>query len=304
MHSPQTVFLVRPDHFGFNAETAQSNAFQKNDQSANAELAKEEFNTVIELLRREGIDHLVFPSREDVTTPDAVFPNNWISILPDGTLILYPMMAVNRRLERNMAIVQELHQKFPVQTIIDLSEAEQSGHFLEGTGSIVFDHTHKIAYACISPRTDEKLLNELSKRIGYRAFAFEAIGPKSEQIYHTNVVMSVAENYAIVCLDAVPDTIQAQMLKSSLELTGKSVIPISFAQMNQFAGNMLEVRDKNGKAVLLMSSTAFHSLDTGQITEIEKHVRIAHIAIPTIETLGGGSLRCMLAGIQIPRKGE
>ncbi|HRE98085.1 MAG TPA: arginine deiminase-related protein, partial [Flavobacteriales bacterium] len=118
------------------------------------------------------------------------------------------------------------------------------------------------------------LLNELSKRIGYRAFAFEAIGPKSEQIYHTNVVMSVAENYAIVCLDAVPDTIQAQMLKSSLELTGKSVIPISFAQMNQFAGNMLEVRDKNGKAVLLMSSTAFHSLDTGQITEIEKHVRI------------------------------
>lgn len=303
MQSPQCVFLVRPDHFEFNAETASTNAFQKDEVKMDGAQAMEEFNALVMILQNEEIDHIVFHSLKDVYTPDAVFPNNWISIMPDGKLILYPMLTPTRQMERNPEIIAYLQKHFVIKEVIDLSPYEEKSIALEGTGSIVFDYSEKIAYACISPRTDEKLLKLLCERIAYRSMVFEAIGPKGEQIYHTNVVMNIGEKYAVICLEAIPDPVEAQMLRKSLENSGKRIIEISFAQMNSFAGNMLEVRNKKNESVLLMSDTAYQSLLPEQIKLLSQFTKIVHSPIPTIEKLGGGSVRCMLAGIQIPQKG-
>jgi hypothetical protein len=304
MQDPQELILVSPDHFGFNPETGISNAFQKNTgESAEVirENAKTEFQQVLQLLDAVNIAYTVFPSPDEIT-PDAVFPNNWFFVLPEETLVICPMQAENRRKERQNNILSFIQSQFDITDTIDLSSYENEGQFLEGTGSIVFDHDAHVAYACVSPRTDEKLLRELCARINYEPFVFRAIGPKGEEIYHTNVVMHVGEHIAGVCLDAIENPLESAMVYQKLDSSGCEIIQLSFSQMLSFAGNMLEVKDREGNPVLLMSTTAFNCLTPSQIQKIEAKVRIAHTPIPTLETIGGGSLRCMLAGIHVKRK--
>lgn len=304
MQDPQELILVSPDHFGFNPETGSSNAFQKNTGEHPEDIrekAKTEFGNVLAMLDTENIAYTVFPSPADLT-PDAVFPNNWFFVLPEETLVICPMQAENRRKERQVNILSFIQNHFDITDTIDLCSYENTHQFLEGTGSIVFDHDAHVAYACVSPRTDEKLLRELCTRINYEPFVFRAIGPKGEEIYHTNVVMHVGEHIAGVCLDAIENPLESAMVYQKLDSSGCEIIQLSFAQMLSFAGNMLEVKDREGNPVLLMSTTAYRSLTSSQIEKIKTKVRIAHTHIPTLETIGGGSLRCMLAGIHVKRK--
>lgn len=295
--SPSFVFLVKPTHFGFNPETASSNSFQQQLEMEDHHQVMQEFSQVLEILRRENIAYMVFDSVPEKITPDAVFPNNWICIQPDGTLVLFPMLTPNRRAERNMQVVEELRKKFEITTIIDLSPAEENNIALEGTGSIVFDHVHRKAYTCISPRTNEKLVRELCHRIDYTPIVFEALGPKAEQVYHTNVVMNIGSGYAFVCLDAISDPLEASMVRKHLEADQIQVIPISIQQMSAFCGNMLEVKNKAGEKCLLLSETALKHLEKNQLAALPADIKCIAFPIPLIEKIGGGSLRCMLAGI-------
>ena len=303
MPIPSFLILVEPSRFGFNEETAVNNHFQKNTKLDEAQLqAMKEFRSLINTLEENHVAHKVFPNRENQNTPDAVFPNNWFAVLPGGELFVFPMYAPNRRAERNESILQFLHEHFKISCTNDLSTYENESRFLEGTGSIVFDHQAKVAYACISERTDEKLLNQLCHEIHYQPYTFSATDLQGKPVYHTNVVMNIGSDYAIVCLSSIEDTLERHMLKQTLEHSGKEVIEISLPQMNAFCGNMLEVKNTHGEHLLLMSQTAFENLNNEQKLQLQKRVRLIHIPIPAIETIGGGSLRCMLAGIHAPAK--
>jgi len=297
-HSPHHLILVRPACFGFNTETAASNAFQKQAAISDAnKIANEEFENLEKILSAENISFTVFENVKGENTPDAVFPNNWFSTHADGKIVLYPMMAKNRRMERNPLVVEWLKKNYPVSQIIDLTKYEAQNTFLEGTGSIVFDHTNKTAYACESPRTNIRLFEKLCDQLKYTPVSFCAFGPKGEEVYHTNVVMSIGEKFILICLESIENILERKMTMNTLEKSGKTIIPISFSQMNGFAGNMLEVYNSENKLVLLMSSAAFHSLEKNQLNELSSNAKIVHIPIPVIETLGGGSIRCMLAGV-------
>lgn len=300
MHSPRHLILVRPTCFAFNIETAVTNAFQKNAAIENAnEKALAEFENLTGILAENKISFTVFENVKGENTPDAVFPNNWFSTHHDGKIITYPMMAPSRRKERNPEVMEFLKKNFTVTEIIDLAAAENENRFLEGTGSIVFDHTTKTAYACESPRTDMKLFEKLCDIVNYTPVSFCAFGPKGEEVYHTNVVMSIGEQFILICLESIENILERKMVMNHLEKSGKKIIPVSFLQMNSFAGNMLEVCNEKNELVLLMSSTAFHSLEEHQKNTLSGFARIVHIPIPTIETLGGGSIRCMLAGVHL-----
>lgn len=305
LNPPVTVFLVRPSHFGFNEETSESNAFQKNtiiDQEKIRSSALFEFDGMIKKLEKAHIDLIVFESPKNIITPDAVFPNNWISIHHNGLLITYPMMASNRRWERNEEVISTIKNKFKITEQIDLTYFENENKYLEGTGSIVFDHDANLIYAAISPRTNEEVLTQLADILNYKIHCFQAYGPKGEEVYHTNVVMNIGSVYAVVCLDAITDELQKALLKKKLEVSGKKIIEISFSQMLQFAGNMLEVLNKNGESCLLLSQTAFQSLDLKQTRQLKQYSFLIPIEIPVIEQIGGGSVRCMLAGIHASKK--
>lgn len=299
----RTLLMVSPDHFGFNTETAESNAFQKNAESGDSrQKAIEEFNNTVKTIREKGIEVLVFPSPQNKNCPDAVFPNNWFSTHTDGTLIIYPMLTENRRNERNPEIITFLEKNYLVKNKIDLHHHENENKILEGTGSIVFDHENKLAYACISPRTNEKLLNEVCKHLGYDTVIFEAIGPAGEQIYHTNVIMAIGKKYVVICLETIESLLERNMVREKISISGKKIIEISFSQMMHFAGNMLEVENQNGKSFLILSDTAFQSLNNEQKNSIQEFAEFLPVSIPVIEKIGGGSARCMLAEIYLVKK--
>lgn len=299
MQSTSTIFLVRPANFGFNEETASSNAFQQKQSNNDGvkTLALAEFDSAVNTLKKAGVNVIVFDDNASPIKPDAIFPNNWISLHDNGTLVLYPMHAANRRLERRLDIVEQLKSQYSINNFIDLSYHENENRFLEGTGSIVFDHIHKMAYACLSPRTDKQLLEELCDKLGYKPFSFIAQDIAGKEIYHTNVMMCIAEKFAVVCLDSIIHDKEKRQLVHLLEQTNHEVIAISLEQMNSYAGNMLALKSKNGNDLLVMSQSAHDVLNDEQKASINRYSKIVALQIPTIETIGGGSARCMMAEV-------
>jgi hypothetical protein len=308
MQTSSTILMVRPANFGFNPETAENNFYQKQDSRSQDEirqLARAEFDGFVALLRDQGVRVVVIEDTDFPVKTDSVFPNNWFSTHGDGKLILYPMFSPNRRLERRKDIIEQLmHLGFNVNEIIDLSFFEDSGQYMEGTGSMVMDHQAKVIYACYSQRTHPVPLDYVAKILGYSVIGFEAsqeIDGVSSQIYHTNVMMHVGTDLAVVCLDSIPKASERRMVQESLTKSGKKLIPITAKQKFNFAGNMLEVSNDGGEKFTVMSQAALDALNVGQIQQIEKYTTIISPSIPTIEKLGGGSARCMMAEIFLPR---
>ena len=308
--STSSVFMVRPYSFRKNEETAINNHYQRDIAEASPqeiiERAQAEFDALVAELRASGIEVAVFEEAEPHGTPDALFPNNWISTHADGTIALYPMFAPNRRTERreDVPLVLEHQFGFDVHQIVDFTEFESHNKFLEGTGSIVLDRTHRKAYAALSERTDARALEHFCDQLGFEPFAFEAfqtVGKQRLPIYHTNVMMSIGSGYAVVCLDCIDSAEERTQLHDSLVQSGRTLIPISEDQVNQFAGNMLELSGPEGP-ILVMSESAYQSLLPGQIEELERFTTLLHTPLPTIETCGGGSARCMIAEIHLPKQ--
>ncbi|MGB4845202.1 MAG: arginine deiminase-related protein [Ferruginibacter sp.] len=294
--------MIKPVNFGFNAETAVNNSFQKNIKGDLQQQALQEFNDFVELLRNNKVDVTVVEDSLEPATPDSIFPNNWISFHDDGRVFLYPMFASNRRLERKAVVLETVKNKFSVYEISDLSNSENNHLFLEGTGSMVFDRQNKIAYACLSPRTNKKILEAFCKIVDYSPVTFHSTDSNGVDIYHTNVMMCVANRYAVVCLESITDAAEKENLITSFEKTGKEIIPISLQQMNSFAGNMLQVKNDDDELLLVMSTQAYQSLSDTQIEVLQKHNSIIHSSLNTIETAGGGSARCMMAEVFLEKR--
>jgi hypothetical protein len=299
--------MIRPVRFGFNEQTAGSNAFQNVKLAAQTkEVAQDdalrEFDEMVHQLQALGVDVTVYDDSPDPYTPDSIFPNNWVSFHASGTVVLYPMQAENRRPERRPDIINDLAERFHVAKIVDLTHYEQEGKFLEGTGSMVLDRMHKVAFACLSPRTHPDVLAEFSRRTGYRTVTFHAADAAGTAVYHTNVVMCIAETFAIVCLASITDPDQRLMVRQELEGLNKRIIDISLDQMACFAGNMLQVLTQKGQKLLLMSTRAFESLTPKQIDLLDDYVTLFHFDLSTIEGHGGGSARCMMAEVHLPLK--
>jgi hypothetical protein len=299
--STSHILMIRPVNFGYNEETAGSNAFQKRgtDNQAVHERALHEFDNMVNVLRENGVDVTVVDDTVEPYKPDSIFPNNWVSFHDDGNVFLYPMQAENRRLERREDIIAKLEDHFAVKHVIDLSRFEAEGKFLEGTGSMVLDRQNKIAYACISPRTNREVLNLFCEQTSYKAICFDAVDEYGKAIYHTNVLMCIGSKFAVVCLDSIPNPHEKIVVTESLKST-KEIIDISFEQMNQFAGNMLEVKNKANENLIVMSKSAYKSLLNEQTVTLEKYGKLIYADINTIETNGGGSARCMMAEVHLP----
>ncbi|MBR2649197.1 MAG: citrulline utilization hydrolase CtlX [Sediminibacterium sp.] len=298
MQHSNHLLMIKPVRFDFNAETAVNNSFQTNVQDTLAqEKAAAEFTQFISVLRSHGIDVTVVEDTPDPHTPDSIFPNNWISFHTNGTVCLYPMYAKNRRLERKPTVLKAIEEKFIIQKTIDFTYYEQDDIFLEGTGSMVLDRENKIAYACLSPRTHEKVLSDFCTQLGYSPVVFWALDAEGQPIYHTNVMMCVADKYVVICLDSIRNEIERSSVTASITATKKAIIEISLDQMNHFAGNMLQVHNKDNEPFLVMSSQAYQSLHADQIDMIQQFNPIIHSDITTIETNGGGSARCMMAEV-------
>ena len=301
------ILMIRPVNFGFNPETAESNAFQnadfgkQNENNAQA-VALREFDEMVSKLRLAGVNIYVVKDTETPYTPDSIFPNNWISFHANGTLITYPMQAENRRLERREEIIEKIAENFYINRRIDLSYFEAENKFLEGTGSMVLDRKFKIAYACLSPRTHEDVLQEFSSQMNYEIVKFNAVDGSGKQIYHTNVLMCIGDMFAVICLEAIPDLDERLMVRNSLEQSGKRIVEISLDQMNQFAGNMLEVKGNRGEKMLVMSKSAYQSLNAKQIDILDDYCSIHAFDLSMIEGNGGGSARCMMAEVHLPMK--
>jgi len=291
-----TIFMIKPVCFGFNEQTAENNAFQKEGFGKGAqEKALAEFNEFVNLLKSNGINVVVAEDTLDPKTPDSIFPNNWFSTHEDGILVLYPMFAENRRAERKQVFLDSIKKNFKYKNIIDLTNWEKEKKFLEGTGSMVLDRVAKIAYACKSPRTNEDVLNDFCKKLGFTPLLFSAVDKNDKMIYHTNVLMNIGNNFAVLCTDSIKDKDECNKVKNSLEKSGKKIVEISFDQMEHFAGNMLEIKNKEGKRFLVMSQTAYDCLTNDQKNYLEKECSILHPKIECIEVNGGGSARCMMA---------
>jgi hypothetical protein len=300
------ILMVRPANFGFNAETAENNAFQTNDGRLSVEEIKskaiEEFDTLVTKLRNKGVNVIVIQDTESPVKSDAVFPNNWISFHEDGKVITYPMFSPIRRAERREEIIKSLENTFEITERFHMESAETHEIFLEGTGSMIFDRQNEIVYACLSARTNPSLLDEFCRLTGYKKVAFGSFDQNGAQVYHTNVMMSLGETFAVICLDSITDKIERSHVSETLEASGKEIIEISMEQMNAFAGNMLQVKSDKEGSFLVMSATAYNSLSEQQIRKIEQHTKILYSAIPVIETYGGGSVRCMMAEVFLPPK--
>lgn len=300
--SSYALLMVRPSRFGFNAETAVNNAFQvAGNQNDVQEKALNEFDNFVALLREQHIDVLVVEDTPEPHTPDSIFPNNWISFHKNSTIVLYPMFAENRRLERKETVMDAIRSRFNIDSTIDLTKNESQDIFLEGTGSIILDRKQKIAYANISPRTDENLFKEFCEEMGYQPVIFEAKDERGQDIYHTNVMMCVGDSYAVICLECIPEA-QRDMVRETLENSGKRIVEISYEQMNHFAGNMLQVENTAGEHFLVMSAQAYDVLSPEQIETLTSFNPILKAPLYTIEQNGGGSARCMMAEILLPKK--
>ena len=303
MQTTSHILMIRPSHFDFNQETAVNNSFQINsgDQFV-PEKALKEFDQLVDVLRSHEIDVTVVQDSPEPYTPDSIFPNNWISFHSDGTICLYPMFAENRRKERKPTVLKQISEKFTLNNTVDFTEQELRLRYLEGTGSMVLDRDHKIAYACLSVRTDENVLQQFCEEMGYTQIVFEAVDLEGYPIYHTNVMMCIADRYAVICIDSIPNEIEKESLMQSLIVTNKTIIPITVDQMNHFAGNMLQVENISGTKYLVMSTQAYQSLSLEQIDQIKYFNEIIHSDINTIEKNGGGSARCMIAEVFLPLK--
>jgi len=248
------------------------------------------------------VDVIVVDDTREPHTPDSIFPNNWVSFHRDGTLLLYPMYAENRRAERKPHVLEKISSQFRIERKIDLSNYEKEGLFLEGTGSMVLDRDNRIAYACLSPRTNVQVLNDFCRQMNYRPVLFDAVDETGKPIYHTNVMMCVADQYVVICLDSIRKKEQRAATEKAILGAGKKLIPISYSQMNHFAGNMLQVENNEGEKLLIMSSQAFDSLTSHQVQLLTGYNRIIYSGLTTIETNGGGSARCMMAEVHLPEK--
>ena len=300
------LLMVRPANFGFNEQTAENNTFQKEDTSLSRDLIKEkaihEFDEFVALLRDKGVKvHVVEDTLEPVK-PDAVFPNNWVSFHQNGAVITYPMFATSRRSERRPDIIENLKSQFIIKREHHLEFFEGKNKFLESTGSMILDRINKIAYACISPRTDASLLEEFCLMTDYDKIQFTAVNNEEIEIYHTNVMMAMGETFVVICFDAIKNEKEREILLNSFSKTNREIIEITFDQVLTFAGNMLQVRNDEGDTFLVMSEQAYLSLTEAQVQKISKHTDILYSPINTIETYGGGSARCMMAEIFLEEK--
>ncbi|MFN0290950.1 citrulline utilization hydrolase CtlX [Pedobacter helvus] len=303
MQTTSHILMIRPVDFKFNEQTAGDNKFQVASEQGNVQQkALAEFDGFVAVLRENGLDVMVVDDTLQPETPDSIFPNNWVSFHEDGAVFLYPMHSPNRRQERRKDIIDELSKKFEVNHLTDLSFFELQERFLEGTGSMVLDRINKIAYACLSVRTDEEVLNNFAMLSGYRVIAFEAVDQHGFPIYHTNVMMCIGEKFAVACLESIKSTADKIRVLESYKATHKTVIDISFEQMNHFAGNMLEVQNKDGESLLVMSEQALKALHGTQVTALSAFSKIVSAPLYTIEQNGGGSARCMLAEVHLPLK--
>ena len=305
MNRTNHILLVRPASFGYNQETAESNAFQnKIDKDAEAvkNEAIAEFDAFAQKLRDNGVSVEIVQDTVAPIKPDAIFPNNWGSFHPDGRVILYPMCAPNRRIEKRPEILDQLREKFDIKELIDLSKYENENRFMEGTGSIVFHHRSKKAYACLSERTDKANFEEVCEILGYKAISFFSRDQKGFEIYHTNVMMCMASEYAIVCMESITDETERENVAMEILDSGQELIDVSYDQINQFAGNALEVANEKGESCLALSMSAYKALTDKQKEKIEKYSKFIPLEINTIETIGGGSARCMMAEIYLPKK--
>ncbi|NCF14558.1 MAG: amidinotransferase [Gammaproteobacteria bacterium] len=303
------VMMIRPVRFESNPLTAASNRFQgKNDADPVEQqtAAADEFDALVAALRDVGVEVIVIDDTHEPHTPDSIFPNNWISMHADGRVVLYPMEAENRRTERRMDIVEHLGDAAgrQIAEVVDLSPHENSGHHLEGTGSMVLDRANRVAYACISTRTHLDPLGDFAQRMGYDVVAFEAVDSSGVPIYHTNVLMNIGEEIAVICADAIPRQDQREAVLARLHEDGHEIVLLSYAQLDAFAGNMLELRNKAGERVLAMSQQAYDSLDEEQRAILASKSRIISVAINSIESSAGGSVRCMLAEVHLPAEGN
>ncbi len=299
-----TILMVRPAHFGYNMETAQNNAFQTNDTSRTPEeisnLARQEFDHFVQKLRDHGIEVVVVEDTPEPIKADAVFPNNWISFHGNGQIITYPMFSSVRRKERREDIINTMINQFHFSDTVRLEQQfGETDQFLEGTGSMILDRDHQLVYACISVRTHPDLVQQFCQHIRYRPILFHALDRDGQEIYHTNVMMAIGETFAVICLDCIPKE-ERNKVKAHLGETNKQIIDISLQQMEAFAGNMLQVRNKKEETFLVMSEQAYQSLTQKQITQIEKHTQILYSPLDTIEAYGGGSARCMMAEVFKP----
>lgn len=307
--STNTILMIRPNNFRMNEQTAVNNYFQEDVALKNAEInkkAQEEFDAYVFKLKSYGVNVVVISDTDDFDTPDAVFPNNWISFHEDGTVGIYPMFAENRRLERRLEILDVLEENgFLIENIVDYTSAEEENLFLEATGSIILDRTNRKAYCALSARADEDLFIEFCEDFEYTPVIFianQTVDNKRVPIYHTNVMMCVAETFAVICLDTIDDKKEKKNVLKHLKEDGKQVIDITEKQMHSFAGNMLQVKGANDELFLVMSKAAYDSLTQSQISKINNHCKIIYSSLETIETCGGGSARCMMAEVFLPKK--
>ncbi len=301
-----TILMIRPAAFGANEETAMTNFFQSKDAEINSQAIQQsvlkEFDNMVELLRTNDINVLVINDTPAPVKPSAVFPNNWLSTSPEGIVSVFPMYAANRRPEKRDDILKMLAEKFVVKDLQDWSEFEVEGKFLEGTGSMVIDHENKVIYACYSPRTDISVLEKFANANKYRAIIFFAADKNGQAVYHTNVAMTLAEDFAILCEESIEEEWELIAIRQLLESSGHDVIRITKEQMHAFAGNMLQVKNNKGEKFLVMSQTAFDSLNEEQKEELSARNNLLTVSVPTIEKTEGGSARCMMAEIFLEKK--
>lgn len=301
--SSDTVLMVRPKGFAFHAEAAATNAFASpSGDAATASRAIAEFDSVAERLTAAGVEVLFLEDQADPARPDAVFPNNWVSFHADGTAVLYPMATAARRLERNWTGLAALlcRAGFKVNRLIDLSGSEEGGRFLEGTGSLILDRPARKAFAAVGPRTDREAVAEFDRTLGYSTFTFDAGDLGGHPIYHTNVLLSLGTDFAVVCLDVVPEA-QRRALVEQVEQGGRTLIAVDYGQLERFACNILELRSRAGSPLITMSSAARSSFRPDQLRQLERWGELIVADIPTIESVGGGSIRCMIADVHLPR---
>lgn len=305
MQTTDTVLMIEPVAFGFNEQTAVNNYFQVQQEGNVQGEALKEFNAFVEKLRAKGINVITIKDTLEPKTPDSIFPNNWVSFHADGKVVLYPMFAENRRLERRDDIINQIKEQFEVTEVIDYSGAEKDNFFLEGTGSMIFDHDNKLAYGSVSLRLDEGLFRKFCSDFGFQPVVFHSYQTAGEErlpIYHTNVMMFVADQFVVICLDCIDDESERNNVIETIKNSGKELIEISEDQMQNFAGNMLQVQNKSGEKFLVMSESAYKSLKPEQVSSIEKYCEIIYSDLEVIETNGGGSARCMLAEVFLPKK--
>lgn len=308
MQITNTILMIRPVAFRMNEQTAVNNYFQEDISIANAEInakAQQEFDQFVETLRAHGVNVIVVDDNKENDTPDSIFPNNWVSFHDSGTVVVYPMFAENRRKERRKDIFDILESHgFRIDHIMDYTSAEEEGVFLEGTGSILKDRVNQKAYCALSERAHEELFIEFCEDFDCFPVIFTAnqtVNGERKPIYHTNVMMAMAETFAVICLDSIDNKKERKNVVEHLKKDGKEIISITEAQMHAFAGNMLQVFGKDEQRFMVMSSQAFNSLREDQIKAIEKHCAIIHSPLDTIETCGGGSARCMMAEVFLPK---